>query len=88
MEDRHIFDSTVEGQRRSVLFALALTTAVIGVVAATSTFISPVENLGAVLALLAASLVFVAFAMSVYAGFFTGLVTDEQLLWTILEIED
>ena len=88
MNDKQIFDSTVEGKRRSVLFGLALTTALINLVAATTTFLAPNANISVVVVLLALGAVFIGFALVVYTGRMSGLVADGQLFWRVMEVKE
>ena len=88
MTSGRVFDSTVEGKRRRVLFGLALTTALITLFSASTTFIISRANISVVLVLLAVSTIFVGFAVFVYAGRLTGLFTDDQLFWHVLEVDE
>ena len=88
MSSGHVFDSTVEGKRRRVLFGLSLTTALITLFSATTTFIVSQANVSVVLVLLAVTSIFVGFAVFVYAGHLTGLFTDDQLFWHVLEVDE
>lgn len=87
MSGAQIFDSTVEGQRRGVLFGLSLTTALICLIASTTTYFGAGDNLAVVLTLLVGAVVFVGFAIVLYLGLLSGLFTDDQLFWRVMELE-
>lgn len=87
MTDHRMFDATLEGKRRRVLFALGVTTALVNVISAVSTYVVAPANMPAILTMGVLSLVFLAFSISILSGQFTGLFTDDQLFWDIIEME-
>lgn len=66
---------------------MSLTTALICLIASTTTYLGPGDRLSVVLALLLGTVVFVGFAIVLYLGLFSGLVTDDQVFWKVMELE-
>jgi hypothetical protein len=87
MSGERIFGPTPEAKRRGVLFGLSLTTALICLIAATSTYLGAGANTMVVLGLAIGSVVFVVFAVLLYGGHLGGLFTDDQLFWRVMELE-
>ena len=77
-----LFADTVEGRRRSVLFAIAIAAGVLCLAAASSVVVAGQSPLLAtVFAVLGGTTL--AFALLVYAGRFVGLTADEQVFWEL-----
>jgi hypothetical protein len=79
-----LFESDTEGKRRSVVFAMAIMSAFISVVAAASVGVTTgVISLVLVFAL--AGFLLSALAVLVFVGRAQSLFVDEELLWTLSE---
>lgn len=85
MVETELFEPTTKGRRRSIMFAVAIITGFIGIVATTSVFLTNDPNVvvGAVLGVV--SLIVLIFAAMIVQGHFEDLFADESLFWQVSE---
>lgn len=79
-----LFDDSTEQRRRSVLFAIAVCSGFLSVTATSAVVVSTQHVPTIVLMSLLGALSFV-FAGFVYAGRFSGLFSDQEMLWKVFD---
>lgn len=79
-----LFDDNTEQRRRSVIFAMAICSGFLSIAATSAVIVSSQHIPTIVVMSLFGALSFV-FAGFVYSGRFSGLFTDEEMLWKVFD---